>query len=297
MTQADPAYSVDVNREYAYVSFDARFAIVDVSDPDDPVEKGYLLLPNTIRDIVVVDGIAYLSWRYGLSSIDVSDPVNPRILDVTVDEALYMVADSIYLFVTTAAHFLKTIDISDPVDLKEVASFEVVPHTSTGLFDIVLDNETIYLLGRHPDNIWLVDVSNPLIPAEVERWDRGRFAIEIQDNILYNGEAGCSSTCSVSLTTFDISNVAEPVVLDQFADSNNSVFDLARHEGWIMMGTRYGMYVIDAHDPTQLKRLTYYTAPFVVDIAVSFPYAYLATDNGLEIVQFTQPIFLPLITQ
>ncbi len=62
---------------YAYISNHNYLYVLDISDSTQPSLVGFYLTGNTIRDIFVVNNVAYIANSYnGLLALDVSDPAN-----------------------------------------------------------------------------------------------------------------------------------------------------------------------------------------------------------------------------
>lgn len=127
--------------------------ILDISDPDNIYEVGYIEFPGYTRGIYVVGSYAYIAFspgigpdtwsEGGLGIVDVSDPSKPFRLgfvntpgepqNVAVSENLAYVADG--------ESGLRIIDVSSPYEPYEVSAYDT-PGTA---FDIKVMNGYIYL--------------------------------------------------------------------------------------------------------------------------------------------------------
>lgn len=62
-----------------YAKHSGGLAVFDVSDPNQPVRRGLVLLPRAPEEASYADGMVYLVTRQHLYTIDVTDPDQPRI--------------------------------------------------------------------------------------------------------------------------------------------------------------------------------------------------------------------------
>lgn len=290
------AHALAVQDRYAYVGFDTEFVIFDVSDTTSPLQMGSMILPHRIGDIEIVEDYAYVSYHEGMWVIDITNKSVPTLLNVTESDVSHLLVAGNYIYALGELHFLKIFDISDRSNPNETTSYELFPHTITGLYDIDFQDETLYIIGRGPDTIWVIDVSAPLMPSVQYLWGFARDDLEIDGSRMYVGASGCSSTCYVQLSVWDISGGSEPIVIGTYHFDGDSVFDLTLFGSWILMATRQGLYMIDTVNPEAMTLLAYHDAPYLRDIAIAFPYAYLATQNGFQIVPLAQSTqFLPIV--
>ena len=74
------AYGVYVSGGYAYVAdWNAGLRVIDVSDPENPVEIGYYDTPGYAHGVYISGSYAYVAdGDWGLRVIDVSNPSNPE---------------------------------------------------------------------------------------------------------------------------------------------------------------------------------------------------------------------------
>ena len=89
---------VDLAGDYAYaggymhgIAGDSGpLVIFDISDPSNPTQVAELETPSPVRDVKVVDNIAYIADLYnGVATVDVTDPTAPVFLGVNDDNSYY----------------------------------------------------------------------------------------------------------------------------------------------------------------------------------------------------------------
>ena len=73
-----PTLTLAIQGQYAYVGFNAEFAIFDLADPAQPRRISYL--PLAVADLAVRGDYAYVVGRDGLQVIAIADPRQPTIV-------------------------------------------------------------------------------------------------------------------------------------------------------------------------------------------------------------------------
>jgi len=122
-----PCYGVAVRGDTAYFGNGGYLEIVDFSDPANPIELGKIVLPSTVKDIVLSNDYAYVVEGYaGLRIIDVSDPANPTESGFydTGGYAKGVAISGNYAFVADGTEGLRIIDISDPANPTESGYYD-----------------------------------------------------------------------------------------------------------------------------------------------------------------------------
>ncbi|MCP4118392.1 MAG: hypothetical protein GY737_23955 [Desulfobacteraceae bacterium] len=115
-------------KQYILVVNEEGLYTVDISNPADPVEAGYLKTPGRALDVGVKDHYAVVAdGENGILLIDISDPANP-LLSASHDtegtaQALFM--DQSYIHVADGTNGLQILGIaaSDSVELKPITSY------------------------------------------------------------------------------------------------------------------------------------------------------------------------------
>jgi len=118
-----------VRDSYAYLATQNEgLWVVDISNPDTPVEAGSLELSGWISNLAVTDSIAYLTIRgKGVYAIDITNPAIPIELApynmITIANDVAVVER--YAYVADAAQKFWVIDLSDPTDPTPVSSLDL----------------------------------------------------------------------------------------------------------------------------------------------------------------------------
>jgi hypothetical protein len=233
------AYTIDVISD--------TLGVIDITDPGKPQELGDLIIENDYLDhlngVIVIDNtyIYLQSVCWGESAyrsstlylVDVSNPANPSlvtgwtgtgseqkmggmsggIVDVILtDGLLYMAKGDTY-----SGNGLFILDVSEPMDPREVGSFHVF---STAVNAVGIGNYAYVHNGHFPDYLNLVDLTNM---KNIQ--DRGTFLHVmggdnmnvVGDYILMNGNLyldGATYSASAGLI-LDVTDPANPLPVGQ----------------------------------------------------------------------------------
>jgi hypothetical protein len=250
------ASSVSVEGHFAYVTTGRNGAgglhVIDVSDPDAPVHKASLVMPDNAHDVAVVDDQACVAWGVcgpgpgcvgGLLVVDASDPTSPAIIG-NVEMSSSMAARGVavagdYAYVAMAARTvnegaLEVVDISDPTAPGSVGEVELQSGEA-----VAVAGDHAYVIG----GFWLevVDISIPASPEFV----------------------GIMHTVSSALDIAVAGDSAYVAVMD-------------------------GLLVVDISDPTSPEIVATVETPRLAQgVAVSGDFAYVAAEEGLEVIDLS----------
>lgn len=165
------ASAIFVAGEYAYMGFGPQLAVMDITNPEQPVKVGYLVLPGLIEEVYVSRNHAYVATgEAGLRIIDISNPAAPR--EVAYDEAQSygITIEQTYAYVATSSG-LKILDISQPSAPSHVGTYP----TATRAVSVAVMGDYAYLAAPGPNFydgiLHLVDISNPTMPLEVALYE------------------------------------------------------------------------------------------------------------------------------
>ncbi|MBD3163482.1 MAG: hypothetical protein GF346_13400 [Candidatus Eisenbacteria bacterium] len=210
----DQPYEVEVQGEFAYIIdfvIDGSdwLRIVDVSDPEAPVERGSLLLPATVQSIEPAGDHVYVAARNaGMRVIDVSDPDSPvetgsyeapEVHDVDV------VGDRAYLSSSDYASGFLTLDISDPENPALISSYN---DPGVPFFDVETIGDFAYLTVPTYNQIYMLHLADEENPLQLGRYvtpgllldvapsdslilvPDGSAGLRILENLLYSTPGG-----------------------------------------------------------------------------------------------------------
>ncbi len=253
------AWAVSVKDNYAYVTFgtcesfsrrygtsdcDTSLFVLDVSNPESPVEvEGYAAW----KEIKIADDYAYvLDEERALHVLDISNPAAPRKinqLDMEVTDFdiingyLYVLPPSGFKFIDSRYTHDSHLEIFDPMSLSKIAAYPL-PHPAVKI--VVVGNYAyIYwylnLTTVHSDRWLAVDVSDPMAPLISEE-----TYLPIQaETATVNGQYAYLADGKAGLRILDISDAANPTEVDAFG-ANHIAMDVAVSDGTIYLANGSG---------------------------------------------------------
>ena len=203
-------HGVDVKDGKCYISFNAMgLYIIDVSNPENPVELGHFDALDWARDVVVVDSLAYLlNLNNGGSFSD-------------------------------ALQYLQVLNISDPNNIYEVGNW-------TGSNDYAWSNSLIvredhaYVLGDN--GLFVLDITDPTSPQTVGVWNPGgwNFRMSEDGDLLYIAKEGGG------MKVVDVSNPTNPTLISTFSTIDYCA-DVAPRDSLVYIADGDGGLLIAQH--------------------------------------------------
>ena len=294
---------VYVSGNYAYVASyqDDALSIIDISNPTNPVEVGYIqddsqggtayALNNTMG-VSVVGNYAYVaSYIDGaLSVIDISNPTNPVEVGYIQDdyyggtahalsgsEDVYVSGNYAYVS-SSAADGFSIIDISNPTNPVEVGYVQDTESGGTaqgldGANSVYVYGNYSYVTSSQDDALSIIDISNPTNPVEVgyiQDDSQGGTAevLDYPDEVYVSGNyAYVASYQDDALSVIDISNPTNPVEVGYIQDTESGgtaeALDCARNffvSGDYVYVSAYAddaLSIIDISNPTNPVEVGY----------------------------------------
>jgi hypothetical protein len=239
---------------------------------------------------VAVDGardLAFVASReFGLSVVDVRDPLDPVTLGATNPPFQgFRVALSGSLAVVTNDSALKVVDVSDPSNPVPVGNLE-----TSQLNDVAVAGRYAYVLLRVPGNPAHVDLavvdlgqpSNPVLRGQVTVPGWGE-AVEVVGGRAYVA-AGSSS-----LQVFDVSNPFSPYPLGG-VDTPGSAIAVTVHGSHAYVGEYSAVHAIDISSPSNPVRRGQ-VGVRGTDLAVSGGKLYAGSGLGVSVIGLSNPAF------
>ncbi len=295
----DASYrSIAISGDYAFIadyaysteSHPGGFQVLNISDPTD-IYRETIYPIHLLYDLVLVGNTVYISTQTtGLHSFDVSDPVNPVLLDnVTETEYVkYLAPHDSYLL--SASSVNNIYDISDPVNI-DIVYEDPMLSQNCGLS---LYGNYAYI-SHFNSGLTVVDITDPLYPEAVANYPtttRTNYLREHND-LLY-------VTSSDGLRIYDLVNPAAPVEIGFAADTDTSSLEEVTIVGdyAYITGCPNDMCIFDISDPYNPTLEAVYSPTVVPDyskrvenVAVHDSYAYISNSNtyDLFIVDVSDP--------
>jgi hypothetical protein len=300
---------------YLYVGFGPELAILDVSNPTQPVRVGYTILPHVTRwieTLSVSGSYAYVAAG-DLWVVDVSDPTAPIVLgfhaaqDASSLGVTSVAAADGYAYVVEWYDQLRVIDVSDPAAPAEIR----FPGVRRSVIDVAVLDGYAYFVEK--EGLRVVDVSDPATPAEVGFFDpsslapgEGQFGYWGYSRIVVAD--GYAYVTGAYLWVIDVSDPVHPTAAG-FYDIEAGDCSSGLRMGILVAKdhvylTEYpGLLVIDVSDPSRPVEVAAYEDQFLSrGLAMAGDHIYVSSGfysdcrdtthhGGLQIVDVSAPAY------
>ena len=271
--------------------------ILDLSDPSTPVEIGSLDTSVGAQDVEVVGGLAYITDNAiagSLRIIDVSDPTAPveigtfasefEPIDVEVVGNFAYLADQLFL-PRAGCEFLcgsafRVIDVSNPAAPVQVSE-RFLPLTN----GIEAGEGVVYILGR---DLEVVNVSNPEMPVTVGVVP-STFVHDIalvEEHVYTISSVIKRDPLTGERYGLEVLNVMDPTSAFSVGRELATGKSIEVIGGFAYIGEP-GLKVVDVSDPAAPTRRGSIYSEGLRDLAAYGGHAYLATYDGLKVVDLS----------
>lgn len=286
---SNDAVFVTVRGSHAYVVGwnDGSFAIVDISNPENPTIKSSVDM-NRGESVIVSGDYAYVTTEFGgLHVLDISNPENPILVgEVDTPGFAYNVKVSgHYAYVADGEDHLQIVDISNPEN-PTIVSRIITPDQPQKL---ALSGENIYVADRlgglqiidanalffagvvgavdtpgykleisasgdrlivPGSEYQLIDITDPPNPTVMGSVDASEptVAFEISDDIQFDSEIFIAARGYSGIRIMDVRDPEHPVFIGEF-DTPGTAYNVSvsGHHAFVADGS-YGLQVIDISD-------------------------------------------------
>ena len=298
--------SVFVEGNYAFISSGRGIRILDVTNPDYPVQVAQVNTDGTVSDIFVQNNLLFITtdgnnslfvnenFTAGLTIVDISNIAQPQILSYFNTEnkvATCVTVSGNYAFVGYLGTLI-VLDITDP-NVPQRIKYISLPRTPHGIY---FKNNYLYVADQL-GGVIIFDVSNPSAASEVGTIDLWAENVTVQNNMVFITQQG------EGLKIVDIQDINNPVIISSIQTTNefdygvfvdgNNVF--VSGTGDSLNTSSSIMKIIDitqASSPTVLS--TYHTnnvgANYLENgksIFKSGDFVYIATIHGTRTIDVT----------
>ena len=185
--------------EYAYLTDDVGLSIIDISDPANPFQSGFIVTSDMTYDVYVSNEYAYVTLQSGgFEIIDVSDPTTPLLtgtyLTSNIHTSNICVIDA-YAYIASDdwenSGELEIVDVSDPANPLLVGTYPISENTNdiyvTGGYAYVTtftNNETDFIMNS--GNLRVLNISDPTNPTLAGIYNTSGYAtVYVNNNHAY----------------------------------------------------------------------------------------------------------------
>ena len=230
---------VHIHLQFAYVcngasgTYDGNFItsglrIIDISNPNNPFEVGYINVASMPYEVEFLGNYAYVATNSkGLMIYDIADPYSSIELGgeiarfETESQARDIeISDSGFLYVADGMRGLKILDITDVFNLVEISSLD----TSGTAYSLQLFGDFL-IIADGVGGIEIVDISNPYSPILLEQSQNFTgewWALDVSDGVVYGISYVLSE--SASITAFNPTNIPNLEELGTYKSDTNTQY-------------------------------------------------------------------------
>jgi hypothetical protein len=279
------AYALEVVDNYVFTGAQ-KFSILNISDVYDPILVYNDTLSNDYINSIFIDGsYGYIGVYYGFIILDLSTLESPVVLShLVLNEVIEdVLVDNNIAYLGTSNNALLVMDVTDPMNPFQIGRVDQNISDVWGLD--IYDN---FLFAAAADTgVIVFDISVPSTPIELATlnlpYGDGAFDVKFKDNILY---------CLSTLTTFDISDINNPQLLDFLEETSGYAIEIEGNYAYCTSNSE--LSVVDISNPADLNVVGYYPLPYVgPDVFVNNKVAYVPCQNdGVYFIQFDETTFI-----
>ncbi len=252
-------------KEYAVVGSFNGMEIVDISDPLNPVRVyNSTTLPGF--DMKIWQNYLYLVTGGGGANLgkilDISDPANPVLVGSFNSSHNIFISEDGYMFAESPG--LVVYNLNNTPAAPEMVWSDNTPggHDATVIKNIIYDfhgngtNIYEYSTASNFSTTLLGSINSPQIQYHHSGWTTS------DDQYLFICDEGANHP-TPDITVWNISNLSDPVKVDEYADPDATVHNLYRIDNYAYVSYyTAGFRIFDISDPTDIKVAAHYdTSP------------------------------------
>ena len=267
--------------QYAYCLAGIDLVIVDITDPANPVETGFIEIED-VNGVYVLGDYAYIArGGPGLRIIDVSNPAAPSLIGSCdtpgTAEDVYVTGG--YAYVAVGTKGLNVVDVSDPASPTIVGERNTPGYASA----VHVDGAYAYVADEQ-SGLQIIDVADPTSPSITGSHSTSGWAIDV----IVAGNYAYVVDDENGLQIIDVSDAASPSLTGSWSPPgwSNGVYVTGAYA--YLVSDRFD--VIDISDPANPASVSHVSPPGGLGIHVSGSYAYAADwQDGLWICDISDP--------
>jgi hypothetical protein len=252
--------------------------IYDASNSATPELRTHYAPGIPVNNITIADTIAYLACnnRPGVRILDISDPINPRLIGTFDTAASRLVLRDTLLF--SCGKSLLILNITDPTAPRLVAR---IPGQRNYGFAGCAFYENLLVTAEDYAGMRVFDITDPANPVFKGRCDTIAQVNNVAIKYPYAFFSG-----GYGLLVFDISDPANPVWITYYYPPAYAE-DLALKDNIAYLATEwYGIRAIDVSNPYEPQEIGYYITPtWAEQICLDNNLIYVADEEGWFILQ------------
>jgi hypothetical protein len=189
-------------------------------------------------------------------------------------------------------------DISNPAEPKSIGFYETIRFKGPAVTYVVnsmvgIDN---FLFLGTSDGLLILDVSNPKKPFIIGSYKD----FDVKNIYISNNYAYVTGEKSPYFYILDMTDKSKPFLVSKYDEALNPTVRIyiVGKTAYIIENVsteKYVLKIFDVSDPAKIRLMGTYEEKWMLDVYVRDKFAYLATENGLSILDVStpsQPIFI-----
>lgn len=293
------AYAIEVEGPIAYIAASYEgFYVLDVSEKRNPIQLDHFILPGNATDVLIDGNFAYVTSKgTGVSVFDISNPSNIDFIGLYNTQGLEtrLAIQGKTLFVVDTNNGIAVLDIADPYNPTFVTQIPISGIT----YDVELYGGILVVgtnMGIHTFRIssgWgITDFTNGVYPNSFNNLHS--IDVKVQGNTAFvaGGYDG--------FYTLDVSNPANPVLLDHYEYVGYYISNLDVKGNFAYCVFSEGLLILDVTDPSNIQLASLELGTDLTDIFMAGEIGYISFGApgvaGIALINFTNPYSPVFIT-
>ncbi len=271
--------------------------IIDVSQPDQPRILTTVDSPGSVRDVEIVNGIAYVADQNYLTIINVNNPITSSIVGSVAMAGMKISVAGTRAFMINGG-LLNIADITTPSQPILLASTDIMYGSSySSFYDIATKGNLVMLTSPINDvrgGLLIYDASIPTTPSLLSQVN----TMIASTGFAVDGSLAVIAAQSAGMKILDVRDVYAPKVVGTFKVASNETINSVSISGryaytgiWVSGNPgHYDFGVVDLEYPDFPKIVGRMTPAGFNSIKIAGGFAYLVSNTiGLQIVDVRTP--------
>ncbi|MDZ7832975.1 MAG: hypothetical protein U5L07_14605 [Desulfobacterales bacterium] len=285
---------VCVEGDYAYLTDDQNqiLRVLDIKDPNSPVEVGAFELAEVPLKVHVSCGYAYLLLSDGIHRkvkiFDISDPATPDLVETyeVSDNASRLTSAANYLYIASGESGLQIINVSDPANPSLTGTYD----TADSVRSVGLSTGYAFLADGF-GGLKAIDISNPSTPALTGVYDTSGDAVDV-----YSSDGYAYLVNREGLKIINVINPSNPILAGTYETPGDAVGIFIDGDYAYIADAQNGLQILDISDPTTPISVGKMEPLTALDVYIMDGYAFIACGtDGLKVVDVKDPSSLKLV--
>ncbi|MBN1165024.1 MAG: T9SS type A sorting domain-containing protein [Candidatus Krumholzibacteriota bacterium] len=272
-------YEVFTFGNYVYIDDggDKGLAVLDISEPDNPIRVGQSDGIFSVSSMAFKDSHIFVAaYTAGLLVMDLTDPENPNSVgsygaNATANSVLQLAINGDYAYVLRSASGVTVLDITIPSNPDSVGNYDLGYISSSNM---KIDGHYLYISAWN-NGIYILDIADPVSPQPTAFYPTGGA-----QNIAVQGDYAYVACSYRGLLVLDVSDPENPDSVGCF-DTDGDALDVAVRGSFAFVADlENGLRLIDISNPASPVEIGYYdTGGASYDVCLSGDYILVADET------------------